>query len=132
MADEERQSATLSGHQEALDFAHRCHQEAIKRSSGTYMSYSTTSVRCERSLKAGTCGERGAVVSTCMLGWYRRMRFKRGAQCELNASSRRARTHLARELHIGTDVEEGGRVRSTARAQLKLIGELLRYDEGGN
>ena len=40
----------------------------------------------------------------------------RRAQGELKASSRRARTHLARELHIGTDVEEGGRVRCTARA----------------
>ena len=105
---------------------HRCTQEAIKRSSGTYMSYSTTSVLCERSFKAGTCGERGAVVSTYILGWYRR-RFERGAQGELKAS-----LHLARELHIGTDVEEGGRVRSAARAQLKLIGELLRDDEGDN
>ena len=90
------------------------------------MSYSTTSVLCERSFKAGTCGERGAVVSTYILGWYRR-RFERGAQGELKAS-----LHLARELHIGTDVEEGGRVGSAARAQLKLIGELLRDDEGGN
>ena len=74
----------------------------------------------------GRAERKSAVVSTYMLGWYRR-RFERGAQGELKAS-----LHLARELHIGTDVEEGGRVRSAARAQLKLIGELLRDDEGGN
>ena len=72
MADEGRQSATLSGHQEALDFAHRCHQEAIKRviRHVHVVQHHVGSLREEP--QGGHLWGEDAVVSACMLGWYLR------------------------------------------------------------